>query len=153
MAVNIISFDYEGVLDQPEVLEYAKELQDRGYELAVVCRSVIITELLLLLEEHGLDIPDERIVVISHNVNKFEIIKIIGEYNYVFHLDRDIWEAEQFLHYELLCDGIHYNPKEDWKSKCETSLLGRCMICGGKFYHKLSCPTGKVTILDLKSIK
>jgi hypothetical protein len=141
MGKNIVSFNYNGCFDQPDVLRYAKELNDRGYRIFILGRYAIVGDIIDLCDENGITIDEEHIFLVPPTMEKIEFLE---QNDFVFHLETDPIEIKNSEDTQMLCDVIQYGAS--WKKRCEEAIEARCFICGGKFYHKLSCPTGKLTI-------
>jgi tRNA(His) 5'-end guanylyltransferase len=123
-----VSFDYDDTLDRPEVLEYAKELTERGHIIYIITsrpsdqeneisgvglgRNADIWETCEVL-----GIPRWRVVFTAHE-DKVKAVRRIGT---VFHLEDSLEEIEKITEYCKTCTPV-YVEKSDWKERCEEVL-------------------------------
>jgi len=129
-----VSFDFDETLEFKPIMEYARELIDRGIEVWIVTSrfgndelykrffhtstNVDLTNRDLWEVANNLGIPEER-VHFTNKDNKWHFIKDKG---FIWHLDDDYEENKLILKHcaPTKAIGAFNNPK--WKWKCEKIL-------------------------------
>jgi hypothetical protein len=114
-----VSFDYDGTLDQEEVLDYAKELIETGHELWIVTmrhanRKDGNKDIYSLAQD--LDVPESRIIFTE---GKLKAEWFGNKSGFAFHLDDCEWQCNNLKN--VL--GVYYEPDGGWKSTCDASLI------------------------------
>ena len=122
----ICSFDFDGTLTRPEVFEYARELQRRGY---IVCINTARCDCIHgELDGHS---SNADLLAVAHELNRCRIIflrnrtsKMWGLFDYgaecvahiAFHLDDCMDELSRVGRF-----GVDVT-KGNWRQKCEGKL-------------------------------
>lgn len=114
-----VSLDYDGTLDQDEVLDYAKELIAAGHELWIVSmrhakRKDGNQDIYDLAGE--LDIPDSRVIFTD---GKLKAEWFRSKSGFAWHLDDCEWQCNH-LNNVL---GVYYEPDGAWKATCDAALI------------------------------
>ena len=144
MRKNIVSFNYENCFTKTDVLTYAKELNDRGFTIFILGRYGIIGEVINLCDDWSIKIDHDTILLLPEYMEK---IHFLERNNFIFHVETDPLDLTGVDDIHFTCDIINYFDI-DWKKQCEESIASRCLICEGRYYHQLDCPTQKLTIYN-----
>lgn len=114
-----VSFDYDDTLSEPEILEYAKSLKERGFNIWIVTASPPNFNKDVYGTAKELGISKEHVVFTDLEYKS----RFIKEISPIFHLDDDNTEIVLIRSYTNTV-GIRHSYNPDWREECENALVG-----------------------------
>lgn len=116
-----VSFDFDGTLHIPEVLNYAKSLVEKGYEVWIVTQRTPDNELIawngdLFETAKEIGITEDHIKFVPDH-NKYVFLKGKG---FLWHLDDYREEIDLINEHCKDCFGIWVN--DDWENLCNGAI-------------------------------
>jgi hypothetical protein len=116
-----VSFDFDGVLDDPIVQEYAKSLIQKNINV-YICTfrkedqiSNSNNDLIKIAKKIGIPLDN---IIYTNNVDKGIILK---NYNFIWHLDDDIKQLESIVEHTKIKAILKSNTGA-WIGHCERLL-------------------------------
>jgi hydroxymethylpyrimidine pyrophosphatase-like HAD family hydrolase len=114
-----VSFDYDDTLTEPEILEYAKELIKRGFNVWIVTARPPSANKDVYGTAKDLGIRNDHVVFTGLDYKN----DFIDEIKPIFHIDDDHIEI-MLINSGHKTVGIRHTYNPDWKEECEEALVG-----------------------------